>query len=271
MKLRNKIIFECFDTVNEIAADCELKLLRKIEVKCREYHDIFNYFDPNSELSKLNNTGKSVSCSDALLACIHLSKEMAKLTNYAFDPSFRGRCHDYDKIEIENKTVRLPEGMKLDFGGLAKGYIADCILIFLENHHVERALINLGGNIVGVNRQDDQVFQIGLREHGSVNHRAFAITSLLDGTVVCSGTDQRGNHIIDPLTQKPVLNQIQTVAIKGFSSFLADALSTALFVMEEREGINLVRSLNCHALILKKDGKIIADEGFDFSLIKKAG
>ncbi len=147
---------------------------------------------------------------------------------------------DYRMLEIDenDKTVYLPiEGMKLDFGGIAKGFAADLIKEFLLSAGYNFFIINLGGNVV---IQGDSVTQpegvstVVTNPFGGEPLVKFITTN---ASVVTSGTYERyiisGNkkyhHILNPITGYPVNTNLLSVTIIGESSAMCDALSTALF------------------------------------------
>ena len=62
---------------------------------------------------------------------------------------------------VSGRSVTLPEGMRIDLGGIAKGYICDCIADSLRARGVTSALLNFGGNVVTVgNRPDGEPWKV---------------------------------------------------------------------------------------------------------------
>lgn len=173
----------------------------------------------------------------------------------------------FDKLEIdeENRRVRLNDSAaSIDAGALAKGWA------------VERAarvapsgtLINVGGNIRAVGaKPDGGAWKLGIQNPDGGVLTAVAVT---DGSVVTSGDYQRyfevGGvrycHIIDPDTLYPAAKW-RGVSVVCASSALADALSTALFLMDRESGEALARECGAEALWIDADGAVYKTDGFE--------
>lgn len=169
---------------------------------------------------------------------------------------------DYAKIQInkENKSVYLPEkGMSLDLGGIAKGYAADMIVQILELHGSSRAIIDLGGNIYAygekissTNTTDAVPWRVGIKNPFNSTGAPIIGVSLINKTVVTSGVYERFfikdgvryHHLINKKTGYPEQNDLMSATIITNSSMMADALSTAVFILGKEKGIALLEKLN---------------------------
>jgi thiamine biosynthesis lipoprotein len=142
-------------------------------------------------------------------------------------------------------------GMMLDVGGIAKGYAADLVRDYFIEEEIQGAIINLGGNIQTVGRKPDgEPWRIGIQDPGSPRGDYVLIVEFLDGAIVTSGTyeryfqvdGKRYHHILNTETGYPVENSIESVSILTGDSFIADALSTAVFSMGLEAGMEFVES-----------------------------
>jgi len=254
----------------------------------------------NSELSRLNSSSgiSAVSVSEDTFNVIRSSLNYSKISRGAFDPTIAplvelwgiGEGHDgrvppsdeiesmknltdYRKVELsDNKEVFLKDrGMKIDLGGIAKGYIADKVKEFLVSNNVKQGIINLGGNIVVIgSKPGKQPWKIGIQDPFESRGNHIGIVEVIDKTIVTSGIyerffyseGKRYHHILDPETGYPVENDLASVTIISEMSIDADALSTSLFVLGVEEGIELIDSIdNSEAVFITKEKNVIYSSG----------
>lgn len=144
------------------------------------------------------------------------------------------------EYDSENKTLKINKrGVKIDLGGIAKGYTSTQIIDIFRAHDIESGLINLGGNVQTLGtKPDGSLWRVGIQNPEDSGNCVGAI-AVRDKAVITSGGYERYfeedgktyHHIIDPETCIPVENDIRSVTIVSEDGTLADALSTALFVM----------------------------------------
>ncbi len=174
---------------------------------------------------------------------------------------------DYHDIILDaaTSTVFLARtGMSLDLGGIGKGYSADAVKQILESRKVKSALVNLGGNILVVgNKADGQPWRIGLQDPTSKRGEYFMTVSVTNQSVVTSGPYERFfeqdgvvyHHILDPKTGYPADTDIVSSTMISDSSTMADAFSTATFVLGLEKSMELLHS------IPTIDGVFLLDSG----------
>ncbi|MCF7945463.1 MAG: FAD:protein FMN transferase [Spirochaetia bacterium] len=164
---------------------------------------------------------------------------------------------DYKDIIFEkNKTHEIGlerEGMVIDVGGIAKGYAADILRDLFISEGIEGAIINLGGNIQTVgSKPGNDPWRIGIQDPASPRGDYLMVISFTSGAVVTSGTYERYftvegsryHHILSTETGYPVENSIESVSILSEESFIADALSTAVFSMGLEQGISFIEEMD---------------------------
>lgn len=180
---------------------------------------------------------------------------------------------DYRNVIVKENRVRfLQEGMQLDLGAIAKGYIADKIKEFLLEHGVESAVINLGGNVLCVGEKPDgTAFGIGIQKPFASRSETVSSISVRDQSVVSSGIYERyfetdGNfyhHLLNPKTGYPYDNSLVSVTILSEKSVDGDGLSTACFSLGLTEGMELIEKLpDTEAVFITEDYELHYSSGF---------
>ncbi|MBQ1231611.1 MAG: FAD:protein FMN transferase [Clostridia bacterium] len=177
-------------------------------------------------------------------------------------------------INEENNTVYLRDGvMRLDVGGVAKGYAVEQVAQWMEEEGYNGYILNVGGNVRCVGkRADGEKWKVGIESPYTDNVEIPYIEylSIDNMSLVTSGSYQRfyvvkGNsyhHIIDPVTLMPAEN-FWSVSVLCKDSGLADALSTALFTMDYEQGLEIIESTaGAEAMWFTKDGEKQYSSGF---------
>ena len=192
-------------------------------------------------------------------------------------------------LDEENNTVYLadPE-MRLDVGGIAKGFATEKAAELVQAAGNEHFLLNIGGNVRTLGTKGDGsswVCPVENPEYADTGkgEEYAVVTELDDRSLVTSGDyeryytvdGKRYHHIIDPETLYPA-DYHRSVSILTGDSALADALSTGLFLMSEEDGRALLEKLNqerseddqIEALWINADGEISYTSGFSAYLQK---
>lgn len=183
---------------------------------------------------------------------------------------------DYKNITVEGNTIHFEkEGMGLDLGAIAKGYIADKIKEFLVSKGVKSGIINLGGNVLCIGSQPDGTpFKIGIQKPFSDRGETSITINVSDKSVVSSGIYERYfkkdgilyHHILNPKTGMPYKNGLVSVTILSDQSVDGDALSTSCFALGAKKGMELVESLeNTEAVFITENGEFLYSSGFPVS------
>lgn len=180
-------------------------------------------------------------------------------------------------LDEANGTVFFTDSMvRLDVGAIAKGFagqiVTDELNARIDAGEISAALISLGGNICAAGaKPNGEAWQIAVQDPRGSDNAATA--SIASGYVVTSGDYQRYytvngvryNHIIDPDTLMSA-DKHASVTVISSDGALADALSTALFIMDTGEGRALIDSIDdAEALWIAKDGGITRTDGFNIA------
>ncbi|MSR43471.1 MAG: FAD:protein FMN transferase [Pedosphaera sp.] len=258
-------------------------------------------YDPESELLRLCRPphGQPVQVSRDLFTALQHARVLAELTEGAIDPTVgpyvqlwrRARRQrelpapeklaeaaaavGWRKFQLDTKkqtVTLLAPNMRLDLGGVAKGYAADAALAVLRSHDIRRALVAASGDLaIGDPPPGKTGWAIGLTsfvsdkpDRQAVLRNCGVSTSgdteqflLLDGT--------RYSHIVNPLTGRALTNRISANIIAPTAT-ASDILATAVCVLGAEKSLEMVKTLDgVHfRAVTLRDGKPaeVASAGF---------
>jgi len=179
---------------------------------------------------------------------------------------------DYRRIKINDSTSEIfleKKGMELDLGGIAKGYAADKAIEVIKSKGIKSALVAIGGDIRGYGlKPDKKPWRVGIqnpRPESGVGDKEdiFATFYLEDSAISTSGDYQRFfikegvryHHILDPKTGFPA-GEVMSVSVIASEGYMADAISTGVFVLGSEKGIKLLESLGLSGIIVDANKKI---------------
>jgi len=249
--------------------------------------DVMSDYRPTSELMRLSSRagGVVVPVSNEMLFVLARSQELARRSGGAFDVTVgavvklwrkarkAGAMPPHDELEaarklvgwrkvhidVNAKKVRLDTpGMQLDLGGIAKGYACDEAIRVLKEHRISSALVEMGGDIVVSGPPPGKKgWEIDV---ANATDPAKKQITLANGAVSSSGdTEQyveiggmRYSHIVDPRTGLGLTDMI-AVTVVAPNGITSDGLSTAVSVLGERKGQELVRKYPGVAVYVRKD------------------
>ena len=288
------------DTVITLTGYCDEELLREAIGLCGEYEKLLSRTLQGSDIWNVNHAkGEAVYVSDDTVRVLELALEVCESSGGALDITIAPAVDlwdfksgeavipakddiaaameqvDYTKVILDGNTVRVPEGMQIDLGAVAKGYIADRVAQFLSDKGVESAALNFGGNVIAMgSKPDGSGWNIGIQDPEAPTGDSAAVLSVQGLSVVTSGVYQRGfdlngvryHHILDSETGYPVQNGVASVTIISSESALGDALSTACFAMGG-DGLSFAESMGAEAVIIYSDGTMECTDGAEELLI----
>lgn len=246
-------------------------ILDQVENLLYLYKDRFSANDLTSELMEVNhNAGvQSVPVAEDLYELIELGKQHScapgSWLNITIGPliqSWRIGFEDArlpqqeeihralaisnpDDIVLEPSTRSVflsKKGMAIDLGALAKGYIADRIVDYLQRAGVSQGLINLGGNVLTfgeASHNEDGLWRIGIQDPTKERGNNLAVLALPAKSVVTSGIYERTftcegktyHHIFNRETGYPVETDIASLTIVSDKSVDGEIWTTRLFGM----------------------------------------
>ena len=160
----------------------------------------------------------------------------------------------YRRLDLDAKPGRAvvrftDEDVQLDLGGVAKGYGVDRAVEALREWGIERALVNVGGDLYAMGESEDgDPWKVGIRSAADPSRIARTL-EIADEAVATSGDylqffryrDHRYHHLLDPVTGAPRVSSAHSVTVTGHSCMTADAAATAVFGMARSQAEGLVR------------------------------
>ena len=254
--------------------------------------NLFSVYKPESDVSVLNATGV-YQVSEEVMELTKLSVHYSSITGGAFDitvlplismwksASKSGKIPSDSEVEEcmklvgsgkinideKNQKIYFPKrGMKIDFGGIAKGYAVDRAVKLLKQNGIHTGLVNAGGNIAVFGSRE---WRISVRNPDKTGDDITVLT-MRDLSVATSGDYERYffldkkkiSHIINPFTGYPA-EGVLSVTVVTENPASADVLSTAVFVLGPVKGVELIEKLcNAECLVIDGKGVIYRSAGF---------
>lgn len=254
------------DTLADIASKAAFERIAAL-------NQIFSDYDPNSEVSQLSElagSGQAIEVSDELWEVLNYAQKVSRKSKGAFDVSigalsklwrkaFRQQVFpkqadieqaktsvNYKAIKLYTKSQKVAltlKGMRLDFGGIAKGYAVDEAMKVLASRGIQSALVDGGGDILVTNAPPNKAgWQITTEKDTA---------QLLTNTAIATSGDRyrflehegiRYSHIVHPKTGLGTMDKKQ-VTITANTCMKADALASACVVLKEKQGKKLARKM----------------------------
>ena len=280
------------DTVMTAAVYGSADALDAVEAETYRLDALLAAQKDDSEIAAVNDGAEVVS--EETAALLRRALEIAAETNGAYDPTVYPlmrawgftdgnyrvpadaeldallQTTGWTEVSVDGTTALLPEGFALDLGGIGKGYAAGRCKEILKAHGVTSALLSLGGNVSALgSKPDGTAWTVAIENPDGGAY--LGTVQITDQCVVTSGGYQRYFeqdgvrywHILDPETGKPARSGMKSVTIVSADDTLADALSTALFVMGPERAADFWREHRAEfgAVWLTDDGRLFVTEG----------
>jgi len=259
------------------------------ESEFSRYEQTFSRFREDSELSRLNQAGR-VQPSPQLAEVIRLALAARDQTGGRFDPTVhdalvaagydtsfehvgrtRGpgvastgtRCGGEVVIDTVSGEIALEHGVRLDLGGIAKGYAVDRVAELAGEH--ASCMVNAGGDVAVCGAPRSGAWDIGVtRGDGSV-----MTLSLSRGGLATSGRDRRrwtidsrqAHHIIDPVTSAPAQTDLLRVTAVAASAVDAEVLAKSLFICGRAEATRRANEAGVPCVLVDANGETVLAGG----------
>ena len=256
---------------------------------------LMSTYREDSRISEINREAgnREVVAGDELFRLIERSLDISVLTLGAFDITydsvgqhydFRERVRpsdqqidaslkniDYQLVELdqESRSVRfLADGVRINLGGIAKGYVVERGAALLRERGVSNAIVTAGGDSRLVGDRNGQPWMIGVQDPRDDDKVAIRLP-LEDEAISTSGDyeryfdegDIRYHHIIQPETGEPAKG-IHSATIIGPDAVITDALSTSVFIMGVEKGLTLISTLpDYEGIVIDSDGELYYSDG----------
>ena len=270
----------------ELAKDAE-RLLSSLEEKFSMHH-------VGTEIDRLNQNagGSPVELSEDTFSMLRLAKVYGDRTNGLFDvtigplTSLWGITSDQPRVPsdaeiaaakelIEFQNIQLDEkkytakltkaGMKVDLGGIAKGYASDRLMELYREYGAQSVLTSVGGNIIALGKKPDgSDFSIGIRDpQGNANEYVGTLKSPDTILSTTGGYERyfekdgvRYHHVLDPKTGKPAQSDLLAVTIVSEDGTLTDVFSTYYFMMGKKTVLKHLNDKNYSIIAIDQEKNI---------------
>jgi thiamine biosynthesis lipoprotein len=228
----------------------------------------FSRFLPNSELSHLNRSaGEWLTVSADMLELLKLSFTFYEQTGRLFDPSIlpdlkrMGYDRTMDEVrtrgdvfppastrtlrpafseigfDLSRSRVRLPSGMEIDLGGIAKGWIAGKAADLLSNF-TDAGAVNAGGDMLFFGERTEAQDWAVYIENPHYPSRMLSVLNVSSGAVATSSVAKRAwtqngrarHHLIDPRTGESAQTDWQSVTVTAPSLLVAEVYAKVLLI-----------------------------------------
>jgi thiamine biosynthesis lipoprotein len=252
--------------------------------------NLMSTYKDDSELSAVNANAarQAVPVSSELLVLLARALEFSETTDGAFDITYAsaGKFYDYRagkkpdddqlqavlpaidyrhvQINRDAGTVRFSvPGVRVDLGGIAKGYAVDRAVRLLQAAGIEHALVTAGGDTRVIGKRWNRAWNVGIRDPRN-KQGVVTMVPLEDMAISTSGDYERFfiedgvryHHIINPGTGTSS-SEVRSVSIIGQDATTTDALSTSVFVLGVDAGLQLVDTLHgIEAIIIDNQGQM---------------
>lgn len=267
-----------------------------------EWEQTLSRFLPDSELSQLNQqAGTPVAVSNLLYDVLATALTAAQATEGVYDPAMLeqlekiGYDRNFDdlptnrfepiipgepggrwrgiKVDPIRRQVTLPRGIKLDFGGIAKGMAVDAALETLLHNDIRSALVNAGGDLAVLGLPPDE-------EHWPVavpGQKQYWTIPLHHGAIATSGIAhrhwQQGNilrhHILDPRTGLPAESDLWSVTVVADRCEQAEVAAKVAFILGSKAGAEFLHKHRIAGLLVHEDGNWETVEPWPIDLMKE--
>ena len=263
----------------------------------RHIDETMSVYKPTSEVSKVNALAATqpVKISPELFKLLTTALEYSRITEGAFDITYASVGYMYDfrerkrpteqqiqsalpavnyqhvLLDAATSTVRFSQpGVRIDLGGIAKGYSVDCGIEILRERGFTHALVNAGGDSRVLGDRFGKPWIIGIR-HPDHPDQVITRVPLTDSAFSTSGDyeryfDEDGvryHHIIDPRTGRSA-SKVRSATVIGPYATRTDGLSKTAFVLGPERAMEIYNRIeDIDAIIVKLDGTVIYSKGIE--------
>ncbi len=261
----------------------------------RRIDALMSTYKPDSEISRVNANAarEPVAITAELFGLLQTAQQYSALSKGAFDITYAsvGYLYDYRqhfhpdeksiaaalptvdyrqlKLDPANRTVSFGKpGMRIDLGGIAKGYAVDRGIEILKARGFTHAMVNAGGDTRVSGDRFGKPWVVGIRHPDRKDEVALRIP-LTDAAFSTSGDyerffDEGGvryHHIIDPKTGHSP-HAVRSVTIIASNATRTDGLSKTVFILGPKAGLDFINSLpDADAIVIAADGKVSYSKG----------
>jgi FAD:protein FMN transferase len=258
--------------------------------------ETMSVYKPTSEVSQVNAKAADgpMHISKELFDLLTTAKEYSVITDGAFDITYASVGYMYDfrnhvrpdeaqiakalpainyrhvLLDPKNQTVQFSQpGVRIDLGGIAKGYSVDRAINVLKSMGIARAYVGAGGDSRIIGDRFGKPWIVGIRDPRKGPNSVIARIPLVDAAISTSGDYERFfeengvryHHIIDPHTGHSA-SKVRSATVIGPYATRTDGLSKTAFVLGPEKALEIYNRLDdIDAIIVKLDGTIVYSKG----------
>jgi thiamine biosynthesis lipoprotein len=273
------------------AIDAVLEEMRHID-------DSMSTFKPTSEVSQVNAKAADgpMPITKELFDLLTTAKEYSVITDGAFDITYAsvGYLYDFRKhvrpnegqitkalpavdyrhvlLDPKKQTVQFSQkGVRIDLGGIAKGYSVDRGIDVLKSLGFTRAYVSAGGDSRIIGDRFGKAWMVGIRDPSKGAGEVITRIPLIDAAISTSGDYERFfeedgvryHHIIDPHTGHSA-SKVRSATVIGPYATRTDGLSKTAFVLGPEKAMEIYNRIDdIDAIIVKLDGTVIYSKGLE--------
>lgn len=270
-------------------------LITRVMDEMRRVDALMSTYKPTSQVSLINARAarEPVRVDADLFGLLETALDYSRLTEGAFDITYAsvGYLYDYRRhirptdeavaaalpavdyrhllLDPATRSVRFARaGVRIDLGGIAKGWAVDQGIELLRAAGVERAFVTAGGDTRIIGDRFGQPWMIGIRDPRAAD-KVVVRVPLTDAALSTSGDYERFfeadgvryHHILSPSTGRPA-SAVRSVTIIGPTATRTDGLSKTIFVLGIERGMRVLeRARDVDAIAIDEDGRIYYSKG----------
>ncbi|MGI9219506.1 MAG: FAD:protein FMN transferase [Woeseiaceae bacterium] len=270
-------------------------LVEQVFRETKRIDQLMSTYIEDSEISAINRDAATqpVVAGDELFRIVQRSLDISRLTHGAFDITYESVGQHYDfrtrqrpdeatvtenlglidyqlvNLNQAQSTIEFgAQGMRINLGGIAKGYVVERGVDLLRVAGVQHAVVTAGGDSRLLGDRRGQPWMVGIRDPRVDGEVAMSIP-LQNEAISTSGDyeryfDEDGvryHHIISPSTGNPA-SGVHSATVIGPDAVITDALSTSVFVMGVDLGLRLIATLpDYESIVIDDKGQIFFSDG----------
>ena len=271
------------------------RLIEAVFDETSRIDNLMSTYKPESRISDINRRAadEPVDAGSELFRLIEQSLDISVLTRGAFDITYDsvGQHYDFrsgvrpDEETVERERARIDyrlvelncvgnsvrfeqEGVRINLGGIAKGYVVERGVEILRRAGVTNAIVTAGGDSRLLGDRRGRPFMVGIRDPRVEGEVAISVP-LVDEAISTSGDYERYfeedgvryHHILRPSTGEPAAG-IHSATVIGPDAVITDALSTSVFVMGVDSGLRLIAGMpDYESIVIDAEGRIYYSDG----------
>lgn len=274
--------------LSEARAEHLFKIARK---ETERLAKIFSLYDSNSEISRLNRTGRLKNASRDMIELLHASRHISELTGGAFDVTVQPLWNlsvlmqnieitkkgaddlwnnaralvDYHYVSVDGHDISFAkQGVEITLNGIAQGYISDKVAAILQDEGAENGLVNIGEFKAFGRREGGEPWRVGIQDPRNIMDEIETLELRDQGLATSSGLAGKISddllHIFDTRADGLSGSRPEFISASAVhkSAMVADGFATAFTLMNELQITDICNQIGgMRAILVREDGEVI--------------